>query len=871
MAVKSWSQTSSGSFAWTTASNWLSNAAPGRGDDAVLQPSVSQTIGFSVISLQLNSLTVGGNALFSMNGGTLSTLNGATIVGGLAVNAGLLRLGAQTGLNALGGNITQSGGNLTISGGGFAQGGTYTQTGGTLTVNNGTFTTNDTGTLAGTLAGNGRLILSGAPGNNGVTFTNATSFQVARLTFQGQQNWAAGFLKSYAGTFEQTAGAVTNLNGGALSLSGRAALRGRFTSGGTVIATAGGVLNQLTLDNGVIARLTGIYNQTGDVQLGAGSTGTLSVTSGALLRLVGNVSLSGANGVLINNGVISKVGGANFGGSVSRISSLVQSSNTSTFLAGEGTTLAFSSPASNGQTSTLAGVLGGQGTILFDSGQYLASSTGTTSNLALTAASIVLQQSAIVSLTVNNTIGNQLVMQGGTLVVGSPASPTQPTLTLGGEVVLETGLLKGTGTVLSSGTVRLANADIEGNLTVNFNGATQTILQTGNIQLANQTGAIVIANVGAGSTWQLAGNSNILSISSNTGTINNAGRFIKTSGSANSVVQGQFNSTGTLSADSGTLLLTGAGSLGGTITGGSVLALGGAYTLAAGAKVTVADLEIVGGITSLGGNITFNNAFGVSAGATLYTAGSTLTLTGPTTLQGIIQGSGSVFTAGDTLLGPSVNLTQGARLVVSGTAEQTGNIIMTAGPVAPNLTVAKSGVYLLDPGASIGTNNPSPLGTVSVGGRLTLDGPTQSTIQASTINAAVVNTGTISISSGELRFLSSLSGTGVTSIGDGGTLDLLGTTKILSTITFGAGPGALELGNPNLFIGKIAGFGSGDLIELANFNFLGSTLTLSDNGLRATVTQTGGTSVTITFTTAQTKDSLFLAAGPHGFAAIVHG
>jgi len=137
------------------------------------------------------------------------------------------------------------------------------------------------------------------------------------------------------------------------------------------------------------------------------------------------------------------------------------------------------------------------------------------------------------------------------------------------------------------------------------------------------------------------------------------------------------------------------------------------------------------------------------------------------------------------------------------------------------------------------------------------------------IAAALVDNGAITLKYGEVSFLGPLTGTGGINLSNGATLDLENSAVVHNSITFGSGGGVLDLAYPDNYTGTIGGFASGDMVELQGFAFAnGITPTIS--GDTVTIAESGGPSVTLTFSTAQTASQLLIGEGPHGGLALIH-
>ena len=897
MASVSWTATTNGT--WSNGANWSLPAGPLTGD-AVTIAGVAGLLGvtYAAETLAIQSLTTTNTAL-TIASGALHVTQGYNLSGTLAVAAGALMLDAGNIGSLISGAVTLSGGTLGLAGGATLAGSVFNQSGGTLSLSRGALLDQaQSTTLSGLVSGGGQLALDGAStiigthcvlSNGSVDVENTTVFLNEAL--------------SYGGAFTLSQGGTLNLGTSVLTLSGLADLEGTVANA-TLALTGTGHLNQLTLENGATAAISGTYSQTGNVNLGQLGTGAIGILASGTLREVGNgvITNAGQGGTLTNAGLLIKTGGNGVSGSTQIYASLV---NTGTIDSTIGT-IAFFGP-SNGYTSTLGGTITGAGSVAFDAGNFLIASHGTAAALTLTSSRLVLSQSAAITLT-SNALGyaGDFVQNGGTLIVGVPGTTGGSTLTLSGLAALDNGLLKGTGTVLCSGAVHLGQGmSLEGNLSFDFGTATsaaQTVSQTGTILLGQELDAITLARVGAAESWLLEGNA---SIAGTNGTITNTGLFTKASGSGTSIVQSDFLNTGSLVAASGVLNLSGGGTLGGIVTGAAALdisggnlvfgaatttSVSGTSTLTAtgptlalttgelildGGQITLdQDLAYAGGWSQESGTLALATFNTVSNGTTT-TTDSTLTLGGITSLaSGAIEGPGAVVVNGAAVLnqGPypvsQLGLLQGAQLTLNGATEQAGTLQMTGGSASPTLTVGATGSYTLDLGADIGTPNGSVVGTVVVAGTLSA-----SAAGTSTVTANVVDTGSIRVASGDLAFIGTLSGAGTLGISSGGTLELGTSNTITTGVSFGTGGGVLSLDTPATFASTIVGFAAGDEIELQGFAFAHLTPTFAGgatSGKAVTLTETNGQSITLNFSTTQSLSSLTIFEGPHGGLALVH-
>jgi hypothetical protein len=858
MASVSWTQTTSGS--WTTPTAWSTGADPLTGDDVSISTASTVTVTYNTGTLSIDSLITGASDTLLVSGGLLENEgNGYQLSGAVDVTGGTLRLigGGDYG-GSFYNNLTVSGGSLYLVDNAAASGGTLTESGGTITINKGVFNDSENaGSLTGTVTGGGEWYVGGGTTtlNSGfvlsahtVDFANGEVFLREALTYAGNF--------SLAGTLD--------MNGNAVTLNGRSALDGDV-NGGTLTFNGPGSLNGLVLDNGALLKLTGSVNQTGGIQLGGSTgTGTLNVGSAATLRITGNDTIieGPSSGYLINAGeIIKTAGGSNSG--TTFIS--VPITDTGIVDAGVGT-IDFDGPG-GGANSTLTGTLMGGGTVAFSNGDYVLGSSGT--SLALDSHRLIFDgavSSTNVTLTNVGTYGGNLEQTGGLLLFENNLTLTSTSIT-----ALDGGELKGTATITDNGSLTLGSGmALDGNLSFALNG---NVDQTSGIYLGNETDSVVQVTLAAGHSWTLEGNS---FITGNYGTITNNGTFARLDGSQDVTVQSTLFNNGELDVDSGTLSLIGQGALGGTVAGSAVLDLSGQFTLENGLALSVGELildapaQVNDVQASLAGNLTYSKNF-AQEGGTLALNGYTLTLgsaTGVTSLEaGAIVGNGEVVVTGAASI-TSVALQQGGILQFNGATEQTGNVTLTGGSSAPELSIGAGATYTMENGLSIGGANGSVVGTLVVGGTLVAAGP-----GTSTISAAIADNGKIEVSHGQMIFLGPLSGTGAIMVSAGGILSLDNSETISTGVTFGAGGGSLYLQDPTDYAGTVGGFASGDSVELNGFAFTDGTneASLTVNGKDVTITSPGGgSSLTLTFSTTQTTSSLTLGVGSHGGLALIH-
>jgi hypothetical protein len=885
MTTVSWTQTQTagGTYAWATAGDWSSGYAPLRDDDVQITTAVPVTVTYGTTtgtnpSVILDSLTTGGGDTLDLLGGTITTVNGYTLAGALDISGGALVLGGSgTFGDAITGSVTMTGGALVFSNAGtIAPGldsGTFDQSAGVITINHSVLTDADSGTLTGTVTGAGELLFVG--GSTVLThgFVLAThSVEIGAATVFLEENL------TYGNVFTLGANSVLNLSSTTgtavtLSLSGTslAALDGDIR-GGIVSLNGQGHLNGLALDNGAEATVNTTYTETGTIVLGNVGTGTLTIAAGGDLRIIGNFGIieGPGGGVLVNDGTIEKSFGSSLNGTA-----VISAELTNTGLLDAASGVIELAGPSGGQASVIGGTLAGAGTFQFDNGFYILAGETLTANRLLFTQNVNVTIESASSPSATLTYVNNWDQNDGLILV-------EQTLDLNGRTSLDGGEMKGTATInfgapgADTGFLHLGNTmDLEGNLTFILN---ENVNQTGSITLGELSDSVDQATITTGTTWALEGASNI---SGSYGTITNYGVFEKSSGALVATVSSNVTNTtsGTLITETGTLSLTGTGSLNGSVTGAGALDISGQFYFGAGLSLTVGELILDLPIAtndvqaSLLGNLTYGGDFALESGTLALNGGNTLggntlTLTGITSLaSGAILGGGEVVVKSASTIGGAgtLALAQGANLELLANSQQISNIIMTSGAAAPDLTIAAGATLTMNDETEIGGVQDSVVGTVTVDGTLASRG-------ADIIAAALVNNGTINISTGALTFLGPLSGSGVFEIGNGSVLQFENGNVNGGKVVFSAAGGGGQFfdGTPADFKGTIAGFAAGDQIEFGGFAFVGASLSLSTNGEVATIKELNGTSASVSFTTAQKLTSLTLGVGESGFVALIH-
>ncbi len=369
-------------------------------------------------------------------------------------------------------------------------------------------------------------------------------------------------------------------------------------------------------------------------------------------------------------------------------------------------------------------------------------------------------------------INGNLTINGGTLA-GTGNVTVSGTLTWTG------GTMTGAGTTTANGPLNISGAavkDLTSNRIFN-NNLIATWTGTGGIRIG--TGAVLNNN----GTWDAQNDSAISIQFTGPAAVNNVGTFKKSAGTGSTSISINFNNTGTVLVQSGTLSVSGGGNSSAAFNVASAAATmqfaGSAYDLNAGTT-------FVGPGTALStGTLNVNTAIGIPATMTF-------TMTG-----GIVQGTGTLTTAG-TLNWSGGTMTGAGTTTANGPFNISGAAVkdLTSSRILNNNLIA---TWTGTGGIRIGTgavlNNDG-----------TWDAQNDSAISIQfTGPAAVNNVGTFKKSAG----------TGSTAISinfnNSGTVDIQTGTLSLSSSNFSQTAGVTQLTG-------------GALVSTTNLNFLGGRL-----------------------------------------------
>ncbi|MDH4453353.1 MAG: autotransporter-associated beta strand repeat-containing protein [Verrucomicrobiota bacterium] len=565
-------------------------------------------------------------------------------------------------------------------------------------------------------------------------------------------------------------------------------LGGNVTSDGGLAVTERGVVYALTATNS-----NPQIGGTGVTKVaGSGSTGVFTVDVSGL-----NASTAYSYAAYVTNA------------DATRYTSAGTFTTTASFVLGTGVTTTYSAVISG---ATPVSIIGGGTLALTHANTYTAPTnvqsgtvsintvgTGTTAQ-SLGAGSVVNLGVASTSSgslvytggagTLDKTInalghGSDTVQNSGTglLTLSGTLNKTGTTLTLqgGANGITVSGSITGnTGSpnsdlIVDGGTVTLASANTYNGPTYIINGGTLNANAVDALPTSVARTAIIMDQTGSGSSTLALGvsqsalsltgasssninlNAHTLTVGTTSGSttlagvISGSGGGLIKDGASTQILSGANTYTGATTVTEGTLALSGAGRLSDS---SSLVVNGGSFDLGS-VSDSVAGVQLTSGsITGSSGVLTSASTYDVQGGSVSAILGGSMGLTkttaGTVTLSGINTYTGAtLLSAGDLVVNGSIGSSSPATTIIGGTLMGTGTV----------------GAIQLNSGGAI---NPAGLAT-----------------------AGTLNTGSIAIVDGQLRF--NLGGTGV------GQYDQLSTTGAINLAASGAGA--------KLVLDAISGYG----------------------------------------------------------------
>ena len=708
-----WIGSSGGS--WGIGTNWSTGNPPGSADDVLIG---LDNVTFSAGSSVIDGLYSAVGSKLTVSGGTFTinnTSNSSNLQGSLALSGGTLSANGQMSIAS----FTQSGSDTLTGTGTVAVTSTATFSGGTYILESGSGTTDLQVGATGTLSA-GVLALDGG----------------RKLQNDGTFNWTGGSIAMGTNPFGTSAGGSTITNSAGAIFNDNVASSISTNAGTNLFSNAGTFATNFSGTTTIAAS----FNNTGTVQIGAGSTLSLN------------------NGGSSTAGSFTGAGTIQFGGGSNSVGSSISTTN-ATFSGG--TTALTGQYNVTGITTVNGGTANFTGT-LTNLGNTLNISSGTLNLNGFTPTVSILIETGSDTLTGTGTVAvtSTATFSGGTYILESGSGTTD----------LQVGA---TGT-LSAGVLALdGGRKLQNDGTFNWTGGSIAMgtnpfgTSAGGSTITNSAGAIFNDNVAS-------------SISTNAGTnlFSNAGTFATNFSTGTTNVGVTFNNSGSVQvAAGGTLSInSGGSSAAGSFSGAGTLQFTNGYTFNAASSISTTNVIFSGGTIALSGTYTAPNT--TLSGGTLNTGSNPITF-------GKYTQSGS-----DTLTGT------GTVAVTSTATFAGGTYILESGSGTTDLQVGatgtlSAGVLALDGGRKLqndGTFNwtggsiamgTNPFGTSAGGSTITnsagaiFNDNVASSISTNAGTNLFSNAGTFATNfSGTTTIAASFNNTGTVQIGAGSTLSL---------------------------------------------------------------------------------------------------
>lgn len=776
MADNFWDGDGSAPFNWSDSTNWGSNTAPtygtltfggstGTTNTVDSNTSMNMLLWTGTSAWTLNN---SGGAVISLydNGGTQAKIENQS-TGLVTINAPI-DFAATTGtnraeINAVNGDITfASGGTITASGSAVNELHFY-GSGRTVTINSAITAGSRKLVIGPSTTDNNSVVLNAANSYSGNTEVNTGTVQVGNNTGLGTSavylgnggasyaNLNASLLLNTSGLTVSNAITTNKADTGGGPGSGTRTIGGNFTSGSSTFSGAislnGGAV--LTAGNGGSVTFSGVIqdgSDTGSVSrditvTGSGATvvlsgnntysGKTSITGGATLSINSDSRLGTAPGsavadqLTLNNGTL-------------RVTAATQTlnANRGITLGASGGTIDTSTISGSAITTTIGGVIAGNGPITLKSTGNMSANGGSDGGLGIklnqasnTFTGDVTITSGLVSYVGNGSFGNsanKIILNGGGLLdpntnialsrdiqvlggggtfrtwgsnnvtwsgaitgSGNINRTDGGTLTLSGNLsgysgtfnnqggttkfITGANALGGTLTVSGGGEVTIENSATNTYSAINLNAATLRVKSNN-----NALGSATVA-VGGNATFASQSGSSALTLANNF-TISGTNTLSLDAGYANITLNGSITGSGTKvrTSSSGTLTLGGIVNMGSTALGNVGVESNGTMTLASSATVTAGTVYNSNtGILNLSGATVNTGTLSQSANGAINLNSGTLTAA----LVSLNNTSGVFTISGGTLNTQYLNI---------GNASNTsGRIVQTGGTV--NVTSGGTG------------------------------------------------------------------------------------------------------------------------------------------------------------------------------------
>jgi hypothetical protein len=667
-------------------------------------------------------------------------------------------------------------------------------------------------------------------------------------------------------------------------------------TGGSLSTTAASSTGGLNLSAGAIGgtgniSIANTWNWTGGLMTGTGTTfanGAVNITGAAVKQISGNRIINLAGTTTWSGNTASNNNALQFaGGTLNNNGTFNDQNSFASFIDAAGGTNAFNNIGTyNKQSNTVTSVevFNNSGTTNVNAGtmlmQGISTSTGTF-NLA-TGTTLEFRNGA-------HTLNNATTTGAGTLIVSTDNVGADALVTINGGTLKSAFLLSGSvltgsdhtfqgpaawtgGTITGAATASTTfgstlaisgagSKTLSGGRSVNAGDTTWSGNTAGNNNAINISGASVFNNSGSftdANTFDSA-----INVGNGGGIFNNNGVFTKQSNTITSIGT-QFNSTGTLNVNAGTLLMQGGGTDSGVfnIANGAMLEFrNGNHTLnnvtTSGAGTLQISTDNVGAdaiVTVNGG--THTTPFLLS-GSIL--AGTDHTFQGPATWTGgTITGAATASTTFASTLaisGLGSKTLSGGRSVNNGATTWSGNT------AANNNSINITGASVFNNTGSFTDANTfdSAINVGNGGGIFSNNGVFNK--QSNTTTAVTTqfgNSGTVNVNAGNLLLHGGgTSNGGVFNIANGAMLEFRNGNHTLNNVTT-SGAGTLQISTENVGADAVVAINGGT--HTTPFLFSGSTLTGTDHTFQGPVTWTGGT---MSGAASTTFDNNVLITGPN--------
>lgn len=306
-----------------------------------------------------------------------------------------------------------------------------------------------------------------------------------------------------------------------------------------------------------------------------------------------------------------------------------------------------------------------------------------------------------------------------------------------------------------------------------------------------------------------------------------------------------FTDSGVTTAVGGALAFSGAGDVfNASLDGTEIDFTGGTDLLAGGSNLAATTVALSGGaVVTLDNSLTFSGAFSETGATLALGSGASLSLTGAAT-----------FGAGATLAGTGA-------VSVSGTVDGTGTLTLGAHKSDRIvLSIAAGAIYELD--GDVGIAAGARKASLLDGGVLIKSAGTGESV----VGANITDSGLIEAATGTLDLTQALTGSGALKIDSGATLELDAAAAKTLTATFNGTDATLALGSVATFASAIAGFASGDVLDLLKTAATGAVL---ETGGRLLITNGSQTVATLHLEGAGKHDTFTVTSDGHGGSNIV--